>query len=406
MTRSCFEGRLRLSAYFGLVAGVIVLAGVLLWGCGKPSTEIASNGVGRWQVQRLPTITDMESYTFKDDSHGWAVAHLAADADGPSHVLVTTDGGNHWAVCDGVVVDVAKHGTGFLPLRVAHLPVPGQVLSVDRSLFLIYYAKSPSMPPQPKGTFSSGILRSSDDGRTWNQILSLAPSDDSVVTLVASDQRHLWALCGSGRPGNTNSMYVLHSEDGGGHWRRVSTGGFGAFGVGLLCPAVLFVDERHAWSMARLPSDDDAFEVYFRTSATGGRTWKTISQPDALTSALVLFALDANRAWVGGSVGWPDCRAALLSTINGGKTWKQTHIDGERVAGVFFIDKTRGWVVATGSKGSTIYGTADGGLAWTRECFLEDQPSFQWVFVQAGSTLFVSNGNVMLKRSLSTATNP
>ena len=284
------------------------MAGVLLWGCGKPSTEIASNGVGRWQVQRLPTITDMERYTFKDDSHGWAVAHLAADADGPSHVLVTTDGGNHWAVCDGVVVDVAKHGTGFLPLRVAHLPVPGQVLSVDRSLFLIYYAKSPSMPPQPKGTFSSGILRSSDDGRTWNQILSLAPSDDSVVTLVASDQRHLWALCGSGRPGNTNSMYVLHSEDGGGHWRRVSTGGFGAFGVGLqYAPAVLFVDERHAWSMARLPSDDDALRSTFGQALLVGGQWKTISQPDALTRALVFVphSIPGIVAWLGGSVGWP-----------------------------------------------------------------------------------------------------
>lgn len=92
----------------------------------------------------------------------------------------------------------------------------------------------------------------------------------------------------------------------------------------------------------------------------GGATWDTAqlpSLPDRVTLE-GLFALDPMTAWAVGT------RGVILSTADGGVTWRQQTSGVEAwLSAVHFSDRQHGWAVGGLN---TILKTTDGGEAWTK----------------------------------------
>lgn len=107
-------------------------------------------------------------------------------------------------------------------------------------------------------------------------------------------------------------------------------------------------------------------------TSDGGRTWQeAISATWSGTTPSVIRmvqAIDGDRAWVvvptpGGSC--PSaCEADLLVTSDGGRTWKPL-LHGN-IAAIRFATYDRGWIVTTPDRGvARVQMTSDGGLTWT-----------------------------------------
>lgn len=338
------------------------------------------------------------SFAFSDSSHGWAVS-----MDEPG-VFATSDGGRSWHLSDGRILGIPTRGVGSLPSSLGRLPLPGQVLSVGGMVFVPYFATAPGWVASPPPSYlRSGILVSSDGGATWRQCLALAPGEDSVLHLVASDATHLWALCGSGNPNQPDSTYLLRSTDGGNSWTRLSVHSVGFPGVDGGCPFLVFTDSLHGWKMFEPYSNGVGLAL--RTTADGGQTWR-LSNREWGGAGLGFFALDARHAWFadGGDPG--EDSGALYATSDDGRTWQRDRVfDHIPLGGVFFADPKHGWVITENLKTNAIYRTQDGGLHWSKELTSTDPrwSTQDWSFSRAGDTLFAGNGMLLLSTSIPAA---
>ncbi len=331
----------------------------------------------------------LSSFAFTGPTVGWGVS------EGPG-LLRTGDGGRNWGQCSGRIVGVPASGSGALPASVNELEFPAQVRTVAGEVLLSYYARSPLLgAPAPQPT-TSGILASQDGGATWRRILSLAPSRDSVLSMVAVDARHVWALCGSGNPDQPDRTYLLRTSDGGVLWARLPGAQLGVAGPTGIEPFTM-TDTAHGWSWF-VPYSNAAKEA-IRTTSDGGLRWRAA---DPRTPKLWLgdghFALDRRRAWIAGSqlseTTGPS-GGALYATSDGGRRWQRSQgIDAAAYGPVFFADPRHGWVVfARGQQGGGIMATGDGGATW-REVLSASGPwwlSPSWSFDLAGGTLFLAS---------------
>jgi photosystem II stability/assembly factor-like uncharacterized protein len=353
---------------------------LLIAGCGGTSSS-APSGPSLWHL--VYDADPLSSFSFHNASLGWGVFQQGT-------VVQTHDGGRDWNKCTGRIVGVPTSGVGALPATVDRLPLPVQVLSVGRSVFLTYYARAPGTLEQPSGATSSGVLVSSDEGATWHRCLSLAPSRDSVLYLAASDPRHLWALCAPGRPDQPGPTYLLRSANAGANWSRLPGARIGMPGMPGFGGPFTFVGARHGWSWF-VPYSGAAQEEV-RTTADGGESWTKVAQPKG--SGLGTFALDALHAWTAGSVLAPQ-GGALNATADGGESWwRDPRFAHLPLSAVYFADAQHGWVVfADVHHGGGVYGTSDGGRHWRRELAASGDwwSAGGWTFEKAGDTLFLGS---------------
>jgi photosystem II stability/assembly factor-like uncharacterized protein len=397
--QSCVNSCARARALrFLCVAGVAAALAMLLGCSGSTSgTGPSQSPSASWQKLNqvfLRQVARIDSFAFSDNAHGWAVAWGSADRP---QLFASEDRGRGWTLCKAPIVGAPESGADSLPPSIDRLALPGQVVCEGKSLFLSYFARQYGVLHGAKIRSSSGILVSVDAGRSWRRILSLSTRGDSVLRLLASDATHIWALCGSGIPFDRPPAYLLRSDDAGAHWKRLPPGTFADGGVGLVSPSVMFVDRSHGWSVLRR-LDRFGSEIFISTTADGGQTWVPVSQPANVPPPPVFYALDASHAWIAGGFD-PHTKSALCATADGGKTWRRKYFGDLTVTGVIFTDSSHGWLVGSNASRSVIFSTLDGGRRWTKEYSLSDQKE-GWVFSTAGSTLFVSNGFVLLSRSL------
>lgn len=122
-----------------------------------------------------------------------------------------------------------------------------------------------------------------------------------------------------------------------------------------------FMDKDHGW-VAGL--EYGGKPVVLRT-VDGGQTW-TGARIEFNQAPLAIFFTDEKNGWMGGSTAVSEDEpeggpSGLLSTTDGGATWREHRRLSTSLGDIFFIDKTSGW--ATGYKGA-IYHTSDGGRTW------------------------------------------
>jgi len=272
------------------------------------------------------------------------------------------------------------------------------------------------------------VLRSNDNGATWNMVWSqsdggylgatISPFDGTAVAVGISGQIRLSTTGGQSWTGpsdhSRHTLYgvafaspdvavavgaagtVLRSADGGDTWGRVPSGSTAqfqgvAFGDANTGVAVAFdrtvlrtVDGGSTWvsqSIAGLPSFSGvafaspgvaviASSYGLLRSTDGGATWATPATNVLCSCRAVAFG----SANVGVAVG---AGGEIARTADGGQTWHTVPAGtSEELWAVAFADARN--AVAVGANGVSVRST-DGGLSWQKGP-LVDGVGWQWQF--------------------------
>jgi photosystem II stability/assembly factor-like uncharacterized protein len=295
------------------------------WAVGRPAdpnrgTLIiyrTTNGGTTWVRAPLHLIGELTAVSFANRNVGWAVSSTG-------HVLHTTDGGAHWTRQS--VQRAARPWWSFYDV---------QALSVRQAW--IGGQRDAAKDPSPEG-----LLRTTNGGATWKRVK--AGLGGTVHRVFFSSPSNGWILGEEGA--------VMHTSDGGAHWRRQPS----LTSDGSL-QDLAFADSRNGWAVSRtwMPSSG----TVYRTT-DGGAHW--VSQRKTSNDLAWVQALTRSKVVVGGAGGF------LSRTADGGTTWRSRMRVAAGLAGdlraLQFIYATTGW--AAGTSGEIIK-TTDGGRSWTAQ---------------------------------------
>lgn len=252
-----------------------------------------SDGGQTWTAQ-YETTSEITSLHFISPFHGWA-----GTEDG---LLVTTDGGRRWSLSIN-----------------EHAPDVTRVQFVDNQHGWIAVGKN-------------DFWRTRDGGQTWveftNPCALYARSAINPFSFI--DTEHGWIVCGGGLNAYTQDIELLKTEDGGQKWSKV--------------------EQDHSKD-PRLTRPSDGYT---------GRDYDAVSN---------LHFLDNQRGWI--STGDNN----LLATTDGGVSWQITHVPAgsdQYLRSGHFISPTHGFVVSTEER-AVLLSTLDGGNTW-RQLFPAPTP--------------------------------
>lgn len=92
-------------------------------------------------------------------------------------------------------------------------------------------------------------------------------------------------------------------------------------------------------------------------TSDGGTKWKII-EVDVNEKIAYIFFIDKTTGWIASWLG------KILITTDSGENWKEISDLESGIKSLFFIDKKTGW--AAGSEGK-IFNTNDGGITWKQQ---------------------------------------
>ncbi|MDG1893020.1 MAG: choice-of-anchor D domain-containing protein [Verrucomicrobiota bacterium] len=314
----------------GLKTGAIVLRPV---GDLLDSFEISYRGESAgssWSPIATPTTEHVEDLQFLNDQLGFAIDEdevyrtedggeswnaLNANPPGPlkrikflnptigfgyggkggsnSTLIKTTDGGSTWKVLDtGVrhrITDVVA-------------PIPGNA----QILFAMtkWYAGG-------NNNKYAVILRSTNGGDSWTTIGR--PSQVFLGGEAIHVQSNLNTLFVAGG----NILY--RSTNGGSSWTQVLK-----FSGSKLINDIEFLDDNHGWLVGE--------SGLFRRTETGGASSSDWLKPASLSAGKLrrIRFIDSNNGWIAGEGSFSNnAEPALFRTIDGGRTWSNTLVDGD-----------------------------------------------------------------------------
>ncbi len=248
------------------------------------------------------------------------------------------------------------------------------------------------------------ILRSDDGGRTWTSQPAPTAFDVQAVSFI-NDQLG-WAIASPGALPVAQSLVVLHTADGGGHWTKTATiagaaalsMSFGSPSVGLITAqgpqgglyrtgdggltwtlvsgvtgwyqSVRMVDSLHGWVVGTYSGPNGAAAPAILHTTDGGLTWN--GQNPGFTSGSLdcLSAPDQNTAIACGATNAGG--RVVLRTTDAGKTWTDISIGySDNGWSVAFADADHGWVggwnLQDATEAGRVWCTADGGKTWTEQ---------------------------------------
>jgi photosystem II stability/assembly factor-like uncharacterized protein len=161
------------------------------------------------------------------------------------------------------------------------------------------------------------IERTSNGGKTWH-VVDTVPASLVAVALAGSDVAWVSAGASCGLPGSCTTSTLLRSTDDGTTWTEVLS----ATPVGSLSPT----SAATAWAVAGTPGAPDVGTTLVH-SVDGGKTWQQRSDPCSRFVGLAPWAL----SFAGAVHGWLICIGgpatdmqpkALFATHDGGATWQ------------------------------------------------------------------------------------
>lgn len=374
--------------------------------CRDVLLKTADGGV-TWQQIPWP-FGSFLALTFQDELTGWAVVEDCKPAGVTCNLMLfsTIDGGMSWSVES---ISPPHRGSLSLLVNDAAMYVIGDGLALRSTdggadwIRMEHPAVSINtldfIDERAGYAGSSGaILRTSDSGRNWTDVG--APPSERAPLLEFVDADRGFAAAQVCVPGHC-SLAVHLTEDGGASWTQV-----------LLAPDVrstfprdlTFVDALHGWVVT-------ASDIFI--TSDGGATWED-ADPDDTGGAFPVVLVDAEHAWgvIGGGAGprlgrstdggrtWEfvrelggerydplisfvddehgwytqrvceeECFFNVVTTENGGETWRTSRLGLTNVVDLVFVDRWNGWVIGyrcddTGCGPNTILHTADGGVTW------------------------------------------
>ena len=212
-------------------------------------------------------------------------------------------------------------------------------------------------------TAGQGVLRSNDDGASWNRIpLDQGLEFDSVVRALAVHPERPEVIYAGAEVG------LARSQDGGTRWSRVPTP----------------FDDRQVWSIAIHPHDADSMLVgtgapsraAMYSTVDGGTTWERVgpelpehcagvSKPRILTATF--DHVDGKSAWFGVEEG------GLWHSRDRGESWERIDRSADELPDGVTVSDVHCVVVLDGPPKTiicvvvnAIFVSTDDGLTWTR----------------------------------------
>lgn len=151
---------------------------------------------------------------------------------------------------------------------------------------------------------------------------------------------------------------ILHTEDGGEHWEQQKSG------TKFRLRKIRFIDDRIGWAIGEKSSEGHATGIILHT-VDGGEHWQAQWKKKTDWMGLRdLSFVDEKIGWVMGNIAEYSGDALLISTSDGGKTWKETEFKEISYKGMFFIDKYQGAIL---TKRGYVFVTRDGGKTWEKQ---------------------------------------
>jgi photosystem II stability/assembly factor-like uncharacterized protein len=272
-----------------------VRPGVLYAGTYERGVAKSANGGERWRIGVEPGLSDgpvalFEIHPSRPDT---MYVGLAARGD---RSFRSTDGGRTWqAFARGIARD-GLFDLAFDPVNPDRLYAAnedgvwesrdgGEAWDQIDNAFTGRIAVS--TPGTLLSSRNCGLSRSTDDGRTWKQVIScdLPGNDDVGVGTVElwvdpRNPRNLYALMQADNGGNSFGRFLVKSTDGGATWKNLK-------GSPLLA--------------AVAPSDfRTLYAVDYRTdqilrSRDGGESWKVVHQRSPYPDSYDALAVDATH---------------------------------------------------------------------------------------------------------------
>jgi len=200
-----------------------------------------------------------------------------------------------------------------------------------------------------KGT----LLATMDGGRSWQT--KSQPAPDVLRDIYFSDDQNGWLLCEADvyelKSKNDPRAYLMQTNDGGEHWKRISIGGAD---VDARLVRAVFSPGGRGWAFG------EGGTIF--TTRDSGVSWTRLQSP---TRYLLLggFFIDEDRGWLVGA------GATIIRTSDGGETWNLSRLadasqNGVRFTATSFVDNRVGWAVGSGG---SVYHTINSGRTWQQQ---------------------------------------
>jgi photosystem II stability/assembly factor-like uncharacterized protein len=242
-----------------------------------------TDGGRTWKTQEVPGIVRVQ---FVNAREGWAVGDNAA-------LLKTSDGGASWQRYEGLAelfgapVDGANYNFGFCDVNfndAAHGWAIGNFFGRTR-------------------THIGGLFVTTDGGGAWRRV-------PLPIRLPGEIQP------GAGKSGGA----------------KIRTG---RIVPGRLL-TVRFTDEQNGAVTGEI-TEGQTSSLFVMRTRDGGRTWEQLQTSEL--SAVNTYFLNPTQ-------GWASAESTLLRTEDGGATWKEDlQLRGSRIHGIFFLAPDHGWAV-------------------------------------------------------------
>ena len=181
------------------------------------------------------------------------------------------------------------------------------------------------------------ILRTTDNGQSWNQIESQSIYKFSDVHFVTNDI--VWIV---------GQYTIIRSIDAGLTWQTVETGN----NIWYEIPKVQFVDVNNGWILI----GSNYTGRVIRTT-DGGDTWTEHSTNMPNVSSLDMYFVNNNVGYISALNG------NMRKTIDGGISWSTVSTGyNESIIKVQFLTENEGWAITW----NRILKTTDGGINWSQ----------------------------------------
>jgi photosystem II stability/assembly factor-like uncharacterized protein len=231
------------------------------------------------------------------------------------------------------------------------------------------------------------LLSTHDGGKVWQA--KPQPTEDGIRDIYFADELNGWLLCERNiydlKSNDEQRAYLMKTEDGGGHWKRMNLRGANIDGRLM---RTLFSPGGRGWAFG------EGGAIY--TTQDSGVSWIKLQAP---TRYLLLGGafIDENSGWLVGA------GATILQTSDGGESWHHGRLASAtnvRFNAASFVNARLGWAVGSGG---AIYRTINGGRSWQPQAsdvtadlldvkFLNAREG--WVVGTEGTLLHTSDGGM------------
>lgn len=209
--------------------------------------------------------------------------------------------------------------------------------------------------PGVNGPALPAVLRSIDEGQTWNQLEDALLSSASVTSLSisATSPSMLYAIAPTGPSGTA----ILNSADGGDTWTAINTG---------LPPGAsvssLIIDPSSPSTIYLAVDFDFAQAGGILKSTDGGATWIAIKPDLPANTPIDYLAIDPAAS----STFYALSSGALFKSMDGGVTWENSAAGlATLTTAALAVDPLDPSTVYTGA-GAGLFKSVDGGATWNK----------------------------------------